>query len=228
MSSKVLSTKILSSPQRSLVLNAGLRLVEYNAINITYLNFELPKTPFDAYIFTSQNGVQSFTKQYAKSLSSTKKPSNSKPVYCVGEKTKQLLEKNCFHVMEVADSAKELGERIVANPKKTSFLWIAGNRRRNELSELLNHHQITFNILIGYNTSLNPKSFKQYFDGVLFFSPSGVSSFFQKNEMTGTAFCIGQTTVEAVQKHTNSYHVANRATVENVIVQAVKHLQKND
>jgi len=56
--STVLSTKKLAKNQRSLLLNAGLTLVEYNAIKIDFVPFEVPENIGNA-IFTSQNAVLS-------------------------------------------------------------------------------------------------------------------------------------------------------------------------
>ncbi len=217
MSSTILSTKILSPSQKSLLLNAGLQFVEYSAIKIEYLDFELPKDDFDAIIFTSQNGVHAFL---------DKKENDSKmglKVFCVGEKTRSLLKEKGFQVVKTASSAEQLGDHICSEYPNLSFLLVAGNLRRDELPRKLKGHEIKFKEVIAYHTHLNPKSFDQDFDGVLFFSPSGVISFFEENQIKGTAFCIGETTAQALKKYTKNCIVANRPTVENVLVQAVKY-----
>ena len=78
----VLSTKMLSLPQKELFLNSGLGLVEYDALKIELLDVEIP---FDCqnYIFTSKNAVKAF-------LNQTKGLDYSKfNIFCVGGKTKQ-------------------------------------------------------------------------------------------------------------------------------------------
>ena len=55
----VLSTKKLSPSQRELLVNAGISLVEYNAIKIEFVPFKVPSNIENA-IFTSQNGVNTF------------------------------------------------------------------------------------------------------------------------------------------------------------------------
>ena len=208
--------------QKSLLLNAGLQFVEYNAINIEFLDFEFPEEAVEALIFTSQNGVHSFldNKGDFKVL--------KKKVFCVGEKTKSLLERNGFEVSHVADSSMELGQILVKAYSNKRFLLFSGNLRRDELPEVLKENKVWYHEIITYRTTANPKKFKAQFDGVLFFSPSGVASYAQQNTIPGKAFCIGQTTAEEVKKYTNNYSVANKPTVENVIVQAVKQLSFND
>lgn len=69
--------------------------------------------------------------------------------------------------------------------------------------------------------------FAQKWDGILFFSPSGVESFVLENNLANSAvFCIGETTAAAAKKYTSSVIVANSTTVESVIAKAVKALKK--
>jgi len=220
----ILSTKTLTNPQKSLALNAGLRLVEYNAISINPLNFELPKENVDALIFTSQNGVRSYVQHAQGHPTNGNKRLGSRVALCVGKKTKWLLEENGFHVMAMAQSAEELGKIIAEQYKNLRFHWLTGNQRRNELPEILKRKNVRFTELTVYETVANPRKIDTTFDGILFFSPSAVSSFIQKNSLSGTAFCIGKTTAEEVQKYTNRYFIANIPTIENVLVQAVKKL----
>jgi uroporphyrinogen-III synthase len=227
-SSTILSTKILSPSQKSLVLNAGLQFVEYNAITIKNLDFELPKSAFDALIFTSQNGVKAYMEQIKRLHSPAAEGFGVRDVFCVGEKTKALLEENGFEVIRMASNGEQLGNLIISEYGHLSFLLVAGNRRREELPKILNQHHVEFKEVTAYETLLNQKSFRRNFDGILFFSPSGVASFFKKNKIAGTAFCIGETTAQEVKKHTDNFIVANKTTIENVLVQAVKYFNSGN
>lgn len=224
----VLSTKVLGPSQKSLALNAGLRLVEYNAISINHLNFKLPKEHFDALIFTSQNGVKAYL-EHLKGLSSHGNQGvGIKRALCVGEKTKWFLEENRFEVIAFAQNAEELGKTITKSYHGLKLLWPTGTQRRNEMPTMLKKGNVEFTELTVYETVANPKKLETTFDGILFFSPSAVSSFVQNNSISGTAFCIGNTTAEEVKKYTENYFVANKPTIENVLVQAVKRLNTND
>ncbi|MEL6305878.1 MAG: uroporphyrinogen-III synthase, partial [Bacteroidota bacterium] len=55
----VLSTKVLSPSQKELLLNAKVGFVEYNAIEIQFLEVSLPLDE-SHYIFTSKNAVKVF------------------------------------------------------------------------------------------------------------------------------------------------------------------------
>ena len=80
----ILSTKKLSTIQKDQLLQEGLCVVDYDAIAITFLDFEAPEV-IDNAIFTSQQAVRSFLKKSQGVLS-------IKNCFCVGPKTKSLLE----------------------------------------------------------------------------------------------------------------------------------------
>ena len=223
----VLSTKLLNTAQKNLVLQAGLALVQYDAINRQPIYFKMPEQHFDALIFTSQFAINHFFTEQNPRLYTKKK------IFCVGEKSKALLEKLDLKVTIAANDANELGEHIIAFHKKDSFLFCCGDSRREELPALLSKYNIRYKELMVYKTTLAPKSFQRNFDGVMFFSPSGVESYAQKNKLDNIpAFCIGNTTAASAKKYTDKIIVASKPSVENVIVQAAKyfdcHRQGND
>ncbi|MGW9684736.1 uroporphyrinogen-III synthase [Flagellimonas sp. 2504JD1-5] len=218
----VLSTKILTPSQKELLLNSGIGFVEYNALEFEFLDVEIP-TDCSNLIFTSKNAVKAFLK-----LSDEPNFSNYH-AYCVGEKTKSFLEENGLNVVKMAQNASELGDFIAKNHKNTNFLFLSGNQRRSELPELLEKNNIRYKEVQIYNTHLRPKKFNRIFDGVLFFSPSGIRSYFQENEIGQSwAFCIGPTTASEAKKHTDQIIIANKPTVENVLVQVIKHFKQHD
>jgi len=106
-------------------------------------------------------------------------------------------------------------------------LFFCGNLRRNELPTILKENNVNYTEQIVYKTLYNEKRFDRTFDGILVFSPSGIQSFVSENQLhKSMAFCIGNTTASEVKKHTEAIVVANKPTVENVIVQAAKYFNK--
>ena len=215
----VLSTKMLSLSQKELFLNSGLGLVEYDALKIEFLNAEIPLDQ-DNYIFTSKNAVKAFLNQ-AKELDLSKYNA-----FCVGEKTKSILQEKGVNVMEMAENASALAEILVKKHQKESFLFLCGNKRRDELPASLKKNNVQYKELEVYRTHLNAKAFQRDFDGILFFSPSGIRSYLLKNTLgNSTLFCIGDTTAAEAQKHSKNIILANKPTVENVLVQAINHFK---
>ncbi len=222
----VLSTKILTLPQKELLLNAGIGLVEYDALSITFIDFELPKDSTHI-IVTSKNGAKAFLKAYQDLKNTISKEAYS--FYCVGEKTRKFLEDSGFLVVESAISASELGVFILEKHKTNRFIFICGNLRREELPLRLSENNVRYTEFQGYTTSFKEKEFSGSFDGILFYSPSGIKSFLTVNNISKSPlFCIGETTASEAKKYSEHIIIAKKPTVENVLVQVIKCLNDND
>ena len=220
----VLSTRILNLSQKELLLNSGIGFVEYDALHISILDFEIPHNA-EHVIVTSKNGAKSFLKAFKSISKSTLKETFK--LYCVGEKTRKFLEESGFPVVETASSALELGHLIVLKYKTNRFIFISGNWRRDEIPNLFSKNNIQYEEFQGYITSFNPKAFDAEFDGYLFYSPSGIKSFLESNMIPHhPLFCIGETTSKEARKHSENVIVANKPTIENVLVQVVKHFKR--
>lgn len=216
----LLSTKKLSPSQRELLLNAHVQFVEYNAIDISYIDFKMPQAIGNA-IFTSQNGVNAFFSGINSAVDLSKTC-----CFCVGEKTRSLLVEKGLKVIKTAKNSEELGEFIAKNHQNDSFYYFCGRERREELPSILKSEEIAFFEVKTYKTELKPRKFDQKWDGILFFSPSAVISFFSENNTENTpAFCIGETTATAAKQFSRNVIVSNTTNIESVIAKAVKMLK---
>lgn len=221
----VLSTKILTLPQKELLLNAGIGLVEYNALEIDFINFELPKD-FNHIIVTSKNGAKAFLNVFK--ATKEKRPKEGYRLYCVGEKTRTFLQEFGFKVIQSSLNSSELGMYISNNHKTDKFIFISGNLRREELPLQLSKNNVRYEEIEGYRTTFKKKKFSGFFDGFLFFSPSGIRSFANENTIPKSPiFCIGETTASEAKKYSPYIVVAHRPTVENVLVHVVKHFKEH-
>lgn len=213
---EILSTKELSITQRNIIKEAGIQCHEHNFISITPLKFKAPKQIENA-IFTSKNAVKSILD---KNIQITN-------CFCVGDKTEALLKHHDFNVVEKAYQAGMLAENIIGEYSQNEFHLFCGNLRREELPQMLRKHQIKLSETQVYQTKLTSKNMMRNFDAVLFFSPSAVESYAQRNLFEDTiVFCLGKTTETEVKKHTNNLITANRTTIENVLVQVIKHFKE--
>ncbi|QLE01242.1 uroporphyrinogen-III synthase [Galbibacter sp. BG1] len=212
---EILSTKKLTPDQKKLLQTADINCIDENFIEIKPITFE-SSVEIENAIFTSKNAVKSILDHNI----------TIKNCFCVGDKTEALLKENGFSVVEKAYQAKALAERIVENHSDKDFTLFCGNIRREELPKLLGKNQIKLEEIEVYKTKLTSKNMIRTFDGVLFFSPSAVESYAQRNLFEDTTvFCLGKTTEAAARKHTNNIITANRTTVENVLVQVIKHFK---
>ena len=151
----------------------------------------------------------------------------TKPVFCVGIKTKELLEANGFTVDVYLDYASELAEIITLIYNKESYTFLSGNLRRETLPEALKSAGITFNEIEVYETKLAPFkiSDQEKFDGIMFFSPSAVESYLSNNRIKNeVCFCIGTTTASALEgKKIKTIVIPEVPTIEDVIFEVIQH-----
>ena len=77
-----------------------------------------------------------------------------------------------------------------------------------------------------YKTVLKTKKFDQNWDGILFFSPSGVASYISENKpkKNSCAVCIGLTTATSAKKHFKSVVIAPTSTIESVLEKTIEAL----
>lgn len=212
---RILSTKKLLPNQKQFLLNAGFSIVESDFIKVENKPFDL-KSINENLIFTSQNAVLSVLEN--PELQNIK----SKSVFCVGLKTKALLEENGFNVIAHTGYAADLAEIILLIYGKESFTFFSGNLRRETLPNSLREGNVKFNEIEVYETLLTPQKINSPVDGILFFSPSAVESYLKDNKIKNEiCFCIGNTTAEALEKTTKNIVIANQPTIENTIIQCI-------
>jgi uroporphyrinogen-III synthase len=152
-----------------------------------------------------------------------------KKCFCVGKKTKALLEQNGFVVVQSFEYVEELATYLIAKHSHDSFAFFSGNLRQDTLPIALQQANITFEEKKVYRTDLTPIKVESKVDGILFFSPSGVKSYLKENTITNqVCFCIGTTTAKEVEITTKNVLIANQPTVENTIIQCINYFnQKN-
>ena len=214
----IVSTKKLLPLQKQLLSDAGISVLEEDFIETKIKNFELSKV-HENLIFTSQNAVQSIL-QHSKC-----DELKGKSVFCVGMKTKELLTENGFDVVAYTGYASDLAEIISLIYSSESFTFFSGNLRRDVIPNTLKENGITFNEIEVYETNITSKKMTSKQDGILFFSPSGVESYFKLNSIKDeTCFCIGETTAEALEnKKVNNIFIAEKPSVESVITQVIEY-----
>ena len=214
----ILSTKKLLPNQRQLLVDETISVIEENFIETKTKSFELLKVN-ENLIFSSQNAVKSVLNH------SKQEELKLKNVFCVGLKTKTILEENGFNVLVDTDYSSDLAEIISLIYNKESYTFFSGNLRRDILPNTLKENGITFNEIEVYETNLIPKKITTKLDGILFFSPSAVESYLKVNTIKNEiCFCIGETTAEALEeKEITNIIIAAEPSVENVIDEVITY-----
>src|SRR5690606_2229489 len=132
---KILSTKKLTESERTFL--SDFDLIDKDFISIELLKFDF-SFAMDILIFTSKNAVLSVLQNKKIELLKQIK------CICVGEKTKELLEKNGFTVLDFTHYAEDLTKIISEKYSDKSFAFFCGNLRREVLPDFFRENKIEF------------------------------------------------------------------------------------
>lgn len=233
---KVLSTKKLEPSLIELAKENGIEIIEQEFISInpirnqeTYdriVEFVNDKT--QNIVLTSANAVDVLNSYMHFSDTYLVADWN---IFCLSGKTKEavlnalLLRKN---IVGEASDATELANKIIAKGVK-EIIFFCSNKRREELPATLNKANIKVHEVILYETSEKPVDVDKDFDAVLFFSPSGVQSFFSANELNEDSICfaIGRTTATSVATFTqNSIVKSTTPDPKKMVEELIKYFKQ--
>ncbi len=147
-------------------------------------------------------------------------------IYCVGNATKSLIE-NLFTdstVIAVADNAARLAQQLIINKENISEIYFfCGDKKRNELPELLTQNNIVVHEIEVYSTTILQHVIEKDYDGILFFSPSAVEGFFSKNtiNLSTVLFAIGNTTADEIKKYSENKIIVSDTSAKNRLIEKV-------
>lgn len=183
------------------------------ALRITQL-FQKPITA----VFTSKNAVTAVAKIF-------QKPKNWK-VYCINNTTGRLITE-LFKILisGMAPNAATLADQIIRDGIKEVYFF-TNNMRRDALPEKLRAANIIVQEIVVYETAETPVPVTVPYNGVLFFSPSAVHSFFSINKISAATqvFAIGYTTAETILKYTtNPVLISDNTDTEDLVRQVIQH-----
>ncbi len=214
----VISTKTLRPELRERIVQADLAYLAYDAIKINPVPFDLPK-PHDYIILSSQNATKIVLEQ-VNGLA-------DKILLCVGKTSESLLSKKGIKTLKTAENMAELVRFVEKLPKNASFLHFCGNLRLPLLATKMTEWKRDFSETIVYHTHLVEKRFESPADALLFFSPSGVKSHEQHNDISKSlCFCIGNSTANAFTQKPKEIFVANQPRTDLVVAKAVHYFKK--
>lgn len=217
------------------ISNSFIQLAEENNISIDELNFikteetvseeirkrilELSKQNITA-VFTSSNAVNAVEKIISGQA--------KWKVYCIEPATKLSVEKS-FKNASIVGSAKDaahLSKKIIDDKSVTRIAFFCGNQRRGLLPGQLKSNGIHVEELVVYETIEQPHLISKNYNGILFFSPSAVKSFFVKNKIQPETilFCIGKTTSEEAENYSNNtIIISDIPDTKKLIADVIKH-----
>jgi len=208
----IFSTKKITVAQSELFHNdIKIESSDFIQINTNRINPFIFKSEIENVIITSKNAVESIiTNIPAEEL-------QFKNIYCVGRRTKRLIEQKIGKVKHSEPNAKKLAEYLVEYIEGTEVTYFCSDLRLDELPNILAKNNIAVNEVDAYSTKLASVKIDKKVEGVMFYSPSTIKSYLLENNEQKVAFCIGETTATEAQKHFKDVRVAKVPTVESVI-----------
>ncbi|MGG8497746.1 hydroxymethylbilane synthase [Tenacibaculum sp. TC6] len=217
----IYSTKKLSEAQKKL-LPTTVKVEDSDFIKIRFNRIapKVVKDEIENVIITSKNGVEALLHSF------TKAELQFKHIYCVGRRTKKLIEQKIGKVTHSENNAKKLAHYLADKLKGKEVTYFCSNLRLDTLSVLLQAKEVIVNEVEAYKTMYSPVEINAKVEGVLFYSPSTVESYMEENEADKIAFCIGETTAKEAEKHFKNVQVAKVPTVESVLELVSLHYAK--
>jgi hydroxymethylbilane synthase len=223
-STLVYSTKSLSHDQTAILdSKIGVTSSDFITIRNNRLKPIVVKKPIKNVVFTSQNAVEALLNNFSSDQL------DFKNIYCVGRRTKRLIEKKIGKVVHVENYGEKLANYLVENLEDKNITFFCGNKRRFELPTILAENNFIVNEIECYQTLLTPKKIEEKFKGILFYSPSGIESYLKENTANNiVAFCIGDTTADEAKKYFKNVEVSKLTTVESVLKSVNKYFIKEE
>jgi uroporphyrinogen-III synthase len=132
-------------------------------------------------------------------------------------------------VAGTAPSAAALADEVHASAPNEVFFF-CGDQRRDELPGKLSAAGVRVNELVVYRTTQTPHYVEGPYDGIAFFSPSAVHSFFSVNIAGDKTllFAIGSTTADAIHGYcANPVIISGSPAKDALVQQIIEHFQTN-
>ncbi|WP_223550237.1 hydroxymethylbilane synthase [Aestuariivivens sp. NBU2969] len=214
----IYSTKSLSEEQRLLLHEkVVVESSDFIKISLNRIHPQVMKNELQNVIITSKNAVEALLHNFSNI------ELQFKNIYCVGRRTKRLVENRIGPVKHAEKNAKKLAEYLVEFIDGTEVTYFCSDLRLDDLPNILEQNHIKVNEIEAYQTKYDGAKVDDTVEGVMFYSPSTVESYVQKNPKEIIAFCIGETTAKEAQKHFSDVRVAKVPTVESVIELVNEH-----
>lgn len=208
----IYSTKTLTNAQSELFHNdIKVKSSDFIKINFNRIKPFILKSEIKNVIITSKNAVESIiTNISVEEL-------QFKNIYCVGRRTKRLIEQKIGKVTHSEPNAKKLAEYLVEYVEGAEVTYFCSDLRLDSLPNVLTKNNITVNEIDAYSTKFASVKIDEKAEGIMFYSPSTVKSYLLENNGKKIAFCIGETTAIEAEKHFKDVRIAKVPTIESVI-----------
>lgn len=211
----ILSTRPLPNPIITMAAEKGVGVDSYSFIETDELDtLEVQQAiaaaalQTETVVFTSMNAVESVIHKLKGQIPDWN-------IYCMGHTTKELAAAYFGEkaIVNTGIHALQLADAIIETGQVETVLFFCGNRRRAELPQQLAAAKIAVREVVVYETRNLTHPITRAYDGILFFSPSAVESFFSQHQLPvySIVFAIGTTTEAAVKNYCNNQIIVGQS-----------------
>ena len=214
----IYSTKTLTTDQR-LLFNEKVvaESSDFIKFSLNRIKPQIVRNPIENVIIANKNSVEALLQNFsAVEL-------QFKNIYCVGRRTKRLVEKRIGPVKHTEKNEKELAEYLVGYIEGTEATYFCSDLYEDDISTILSDQNIKVNEVEAYQTKYDAESVKESVEGIIFYSPLTVQSYLKENDPNKIAFCINETTAAEAKKKFEDVRIAKLPTVESIIELVNEH-----
>ncbi len=226
----ILSTRILEPTLTKKLESAGIKVDSIPFIEIQFvqdfrIRNEIEKLFKEKIVavFTSSNAIEAISGIQGCEHADWK-------IFCTESTTKRLVGERFGGnaILGSAENSEALANLIINYRPNAGIHLFCGDLRRDELPGLLVRHQIKFKEWVVYHTQPVPQMLSNPYQAIIFYSPSGVRSFFSANQTEDLTvfFAIGETTARELRNYgKNRIIIPNRPSTEELVDELIAFFQ---
>ncbi|WP_276133135.1 uroporphyrinogen-III synthase [Polluticoccus soli] len=151
-------------------------------------------------------------------------------VFCISGQTLEAAKSrlNGVEILDCAETGEKLAAKIKTHSRVKELVFFGSNIRTPALAIGLAGSGISLREIFLYKTEQGPVKISKDYNGVLFFSPSAVNSFFSENGAGDktTFFAIGTTTATALSGYGDQVITSNEPSQESVINKLIEYYNR--
>jgi hydroxymethylbilane synthase len=208
----IFSTKTFTEAQRHLFKDSiTTKSADFVKINLNRIPKHILKTKIKNVIISCPNAVEAIlTSCAAEEL-------QFGAIYCIGRRTKRLVERRIGKVTHTENDAKALAKYLTKHSDIAEATYFSGSQNEDILQEIFKEKNMELTHIEAFKTELTPVKIEDAVEGIMFFSPTTVISYLQENTSDKIAYCIGDSTAQEAIKHFSEIRIARIPTVESLI-----------
>lgn len=212
LQTNIYSTKTLTTEQRSLFSEKVIfKSSDFVKISLNRIKPQIIRNPIENVIITSKNSVDALLHNFSAI------ELQFKNIYCVGRRTKRIVEKQIGKVKHTEKTEKALADYLVEFIEGTEITCFSGDLNLSNLSTIIEEHNITVNSVEAYQTKNDAVKIDENIEGVMFYNPSTIQSYLKVNDAVKIAFCTSEATANEAKKHFEDVRIAKLPTIESII-----------